>query len=132
MYYEDIYKFHKKRDKSLNRTVRDSAEDGGAQFEAELLYLHAFWELLHPGDYVLKCDFYNVGVKINRERQVAKDAVLEAVVLDLKISEIYGISGLADAQRRLNDLKTINTDYLNFREFVEFLYLDKNVKKISD
>jgi len=46
----------------------------------ELNYLYRFFEMMFPGDYLLKCAFYKTGVKINRDRILLKKSMINHVV----------------------------------------------------
>lgn len=60
-------------------------------FEDELNYLQTYFELMVPEDYLLKCNFYKKGIKINRDRQITKDKLISTIIHDSEIKNIYNI-----------------------------------------
>lgn len=44
---------------------------------------------MKPGDYLIKCDFYKTGVKVNKDRVVPIEVVIEAVLVSDRLKEIY-------------------------------------------
>ena len=41
-------------------------------FKPELDYLYRFYQIMFPGDYILKNLLINKGIKVNRDREVEK------------------------------------------------------------
>ena len=117
---DENYKFHKKR-----------APNFEVECKSELDYLFAFWETLKPGDYLLKCDFYKTGVKINKDRMVPVEIVVSAIQNQKDIREIYRLDKSKAADGRLKEMRTVNPNFMTFHEFVKFLYWDQNVRKTA-
>jgi hypothetical protein len=117
---DENYKFHKKRPPNFQN-----------ECQAELDYLFEFWESMKPGDYLLKCDFYKTGVKINKDRLVPTGIVVSQTLASSDLSGLYQISSKNIAERRLKEMRTVNPNMMTFHEFVKFLYWENNVKKLK-
>lgn len=59
------------------------------------------------------------------------DLVIEAVLISEKLSEIYQIKNKSQAKKRVEEMRIVNQNFFTFSEFVKFLYLDNNVKKLT-
>lgn len=53
----------------LKKRMPQNAAD---EIEYELLYLQACFESMYPEDLLIRCQFYQKGIKVNRNRQVLK------------------------------------------------------------
>jgi hypothetical protein len=66
---DENYIFHKKRPPNFEVECKN-----------ELDFLFRIYESMKPGDYLIKCDFYKTGVKVNKDRVVPIDVVFETIL----------------------------------------------------
>ncbi|KRX00267.1 hypothetical protein PPERSA_10766 [Pseudocohnilembus persalinus] len=53
---------------------RNPPAESSDKFQAEIIYLQTYFELMHPGDYLLTCDFYKKGVKKQEDKEMENNS----------------------------------------------------------